>query len=124
MTLRVRCRGWWRRFRAWWTARGVIPRWQLLLVYALIVTAGAIGMSKTSDAASKAKDAADETHHLAATTNAALCALRRDLEVRVTASLKFLDEHPEGFAGVPAAQIRTSVQGQQHTIAALSGLKC
>jgi hypothetical protein len=50
--------GWFRRFRAWWTARGVIPRWQLLLVYVLVVTAGAVGQSKTTDAASKATEAA------------------------------------------------------------------
>lgn len=42
-----------RGFWAWWTAVGVIPRWQLLLVYTLIVTAGTVGnlsLSRASDA--------------------------------------------------------------------------
>ena len=36
-----------RRFWAWWTARGVIPRWQLLLVYALVVGVSMVGLAST-----------------------------------------------------------------------------
>ena len=34
----------------WWTATGVIPRWQLLLVYMLIVAAGALGIQSNRSA--------------------------------------------------------------------------
>lgn len=61
---------------------------------------------------------------LATATNGALCALRIDLETRVATTEKFLHDHPGGFAGIPAATIRNSLTGQQHTIRALSGLTC
>jgi hypothetical protein len=57
-------------------------------------------------------------------TTGALCALRRDLEDRVAQTDKFLLEHPAGFAGIPAATLRASEQGQIRTIGALSNLKC
>lgn len=56
--------------------------------------------------------------------NIALCALRADLERRVEASEDFLDAHPEGFAGITAAQIRMGVQNSKRTIEALSILDC
>ena len=34
----------------WWTATGVIPRWQLLLVYMLVVAAGALGIQSNRSA--------------------------------------------------------------------------
>lgn len=42
-----------RRLRSWaayWRATGVIPRWQLIVVYALIVGAGAVGFVQVNDA--------------------------------------------------------------------------
>lgn len=56
--------------------------------------------------------------------NVALCALRADLKTRIASSEKFLADHPNGFAGIPAAQIQTSLDGQQRTVIALSILKC
>lgn len=51
--LRARWPGW----RAYWTARGVIPRWQLFLVYVVVVGAGAYGLQSNAATAGKAKDA-------------------------------------------------------------------
>lgn len=56
--------------------------------------------------------------------NAALCALRNDMANRIMQAEKFLQEHPEGFAGVPAATLRQSVDQQRRTVAALTVLRC
>lgn len=57
-------------------------------------------------------------------TRFALCALRNDLEVRVSTSQVFLAEHPHGIPGVPVQSIRDGIANQQRTIAALSDLDC
>jgi hypothetical protein len=57
-------------------------------------------------------------------STAALCSLRRDLEVRVAAGDQFLRDHPHGIPGIPAGTLRTSTDGQRRTINALSNLKC
>lgn len=44
----------------YWTQVGVIPRWQLVMVYVVIVAAGATGLLKTSNAAHRADHAARE----------------------------------------------------------------
>jgi hypothetical protein len=62
--------------------------------------------------------------HSSQKTNRSLCALRGDLEKRVAQSQDFLVQHPEGFAGIPAATIRQGLVNQEHTIKALSGLSC
>lgn len=53
-----------------------------------------------------------------------LCTLRSDLQTRVTASQKFLDQHPNGIAGIPPKAIRDGIANQQRTIKALQGLSC
>lgn len=84
MTDRRRTRSWWRAWRAtfgrlcpavrrlrarrvweWWTATGVIPRWQLLLVYMFVTAAGAVGMTSTRDVADRADRAAIRADELA-----------------------------------------------------------
>lgn len=54
----------------------------------------------------------------------AICALKLDLARRVDMAERFLHEHPEGFAGVPAATIRASVENERQTIDALSVIQC
>ena len=103
---RLKARGVWE----WWTARGVTPRWQLLLVYAAVVGAFAWNSS--------------ETRKVAGDSNDALCALRVDLEKRVASSEQFLRENPDGIPGIPAKTIRDGVTNQQRTIKALSQLAC
>lgn len=57
-------------------------------------------------------------------TTEALCALRSDLQARVEGSRRFLRDHPDGFLGVSAKEIRDAAANQQRTIAALSGIDC
>lgn len=64
------------------------------------------------------------TNGQATSSTAALCALRHDLEARVKSGEQFLRSHPLGAADIPAATIKTSVDGQRRTIRALSGLSC
>lgn len=56
MIRRLRARSVW----DWWTATGVIPRWQLIAVYVLVVAAGAAGMTATRNAADRAQAAVDD----------------------------------------------------------------
>jgi hypothetical protein len=56
--------------------------------------------------------------------NAALCTFRGDLEHRVTATENYLREHPEGFPGVSAATLQSSLNGQRRTVRALGSLDC
>lgn len=60
----------------------------------------------------------------ASTSHDALCTFRADLNARVASSRDFLKDHPEGFAGIPAATIRASIDQQSRTINALSSLDC
>jgi hypothetical protein len=54
----------------------------------------------------------------------ALCAFRGDLSRRVQSSIDYLAAHPNGILGIPAATIRLSLDNEQHTLTALSSLKC
>lgn len=54
----------------------------------------------------------------------ALCALRADLRRRARSSRQFLEEHPRGIPGVPAATIRSGIRNQERTIRALRHLSC
>jgi nitrate reductase alpha subunit len=64
------------------------------------------------------------TDRSATQNGAALCALRRDLEGRVTDSRRFLSTHPHGIPGIPAAQIRASITNSGRTIRALRVIDC
>lgn len=66
----------------------------------------------------------DDIAQSANSTNQALCVLRADLEVRVADSIKFLADHPNGIPGIPVASIQQSIENQQRTVDALSGLEC
>lgn len=71
---------------------------------------------------SRARQADVQT--FASQTRASLCTLRADLVTRIAASTRFLRQHPDGIAGIPAAAIRQSRDGQRRTVEALSGLRC
>lgn len=64
------------------------------------------------------------TSHDAQTTTTALCALRNDLQVRVTSSREFLAEHPNGIPGISGKAIRDGIANQERTITALAGIAC
>lgn len=57
-------------------------------------------------------------------TTAALCTFRANLESQVAQTSSFLKDHPEGFAGIPAATLKTNAANQQRAIDSLSGLDC
>lgn len=42
--------------RNYWTARGVVPRWQLFSIYAAVIVAGLIGFSLLSSESAKRRD--------------------------------------------------------------------
>lgn len=52
----------WTRLKTWLTQRGVIPRWQLLLVYVMIVGAGIAGFARTSTAIDLNKQALEHAN--------------------------------------------------------------
>lgn len=54
--------------REYWTARGVVPRWQFLLVYLVVVVVGIIGFERIGNQSDTAADLARETHSLAQQT--------------------------------------------------------
>lgn len=69
--------------RHYWTATGVIPRWQLLAVYGLIFAAGFIGFLSLRDAVDKANSAADQAKAASRSNRAlALSAKRRAAETK------------------------------------------
>lgn len=53
-----------------------------------------------------------------------LCALRANAQDRITQSEEFLKEHPEGFAGISAAEIQRGNITSQKTVDALDSLGC
>lgn len=53
----------------------------------------------------------------------AICTFRADLIRRVETTERYLENHPEGFAGIPRATIRKSLDDQRQTIEALSNPK-
>lgn len=67
---------------------------------------------------------AAKSYHDSHTTQIALCALRGDLEKRVTTSTQFLIDHPNGVAGIPAKTIQDGIDNQRRTIHALRDLNC
>lgn len=67
---------------------------------------------------------ADDIAGVASTTNTALCAFRNDVESRASQTAKFLADNPKGFAGIPAATLRQSLQGQRRAVASLKSLDC
>ena len=78
-------------------------------VVALFVTVGVLGIA--------AKRTADSNKH-------ALCTFVDDLQRRVNQTREFLADHPEGFAGIPAATLVNQAENQQRTIDALDNLNC
>jgi hypothetical protein len=94
----------------------IIRNWAIVLFAALIIM-GSFGFW---DALQRRND----LQHVADQTIGALCTFRADLSARYKDGIVFLEEHPDGIPGIPAAVIRQSVQNQHDTLDALSGLPC
>jgi hypothetical protein len=112
---------------SYWRQKGVIPRWQMLLVYVLVIGAGAVGIARTETVASDAQELA-EANKLrimeVQESRDALCALRADLQKRLALARKFLRENPGGTPGIPERTIRDSIRNLRSTLEALDGLTC
>jgi hypothetical protein len=103
-----------------------LRRWVLLTaaLATISATAAAFGFHRASEARQNVQQLTLITRSEARDTTFALCTFRKDLEVRVAASRKFLASHPDGFAGVPVRTIREGISNQERTIGALSGIDC
>lgn len=121
----------------YWTATGVIPRWQLLAVYVLVVAAGFVGFLSIRSAVNHANTVARENHRLAlrASSQAAqtkrladkiqaqrkdLCADQNARHKRTIQTLnsilaEFVKKHPD-----QAKQVRDSVRSNVLLINALA----
>jgi hypothetical protein len=93
-----------------------LTTWTVVLYLLLAFVAGAVFIARQSDIQRVAAQSARNV--------AAFCALRHDIERRIEDSQAFLDEHPSGIPGIPAKQIRESIQAQRETIRALSVVVC
>jgi hypothetical protein len=65
-------------------------------------------------------------HAVSSVSHNSLCAFKANLEERIASTEDFLKDHPEGFAGIPAATLQQSADNQQSTVDALErgGLNC
>ena len=66
----------------------------------------------------------NETIEDLATANAALCVLKKDLEIRYQNGQKFLINNPNGIPGISKALLTQSLDQQAATINALEIVKC
>lgn len=87
--------------------------WALVATFVAVLAALVVVIHGNRVTAAKGKQAHD-----------ALCVFKADLARRAVAGRAFLNEHPEGIAGIPAATLRTSIANQQSTLDALSDLDC
>lgn len=88
-----------------------------ILIYALLIAVGGYFYFQI-------QQQQDDLTRVAINTNSALCTLRADLVQRVSDSIQFLQDHPEGIKGIPTAQIQQAIDNQQRTVDSLSNLNC
>lgn len=81
-----------------------------VLVAGLVLAGGGYLLSRSSREASDTHDA--------------ICALSSDLEARAEGARRFLEDHPHGIPGIPAATIREGLTNQERSIDALSVVSC
>jgi hypothetical protein len=91
--------------------------WATVVVYLFLTAAIVAGYIVSSGQRS-------DLRATALSANSALCTLRSDLELRIEDARIFLDEHPDGIPGIPAATLVQSIANQKRTIDALSSLQC
>jgi hypothetical protein len=93
-----------------------LTRWTVVLYVLLVLVVGVSYVTRVNDL--------NDVRESAATVNEALCAFRLDLERRVLDTARFLENHPQGIAGIPREQLKTSIQAQRQTVRALRILDC
>jgi hypothetical protein len=57
-------------------------------------------------------------------TQDALCALKQDAQDQADAGAQFLIDHPDGFAGITAAELKRSIDRSKKTVDALDTVNC
>ena len=65
-----------------------------------------------------------DIREVAYTTGEALCSLKSDFRVRLEVAKEFLQDHPDGIPGIPAAVIKDGIRQQEITLKALEPLQC
>jgi hypothetical protein len=86
-------------------------KFNILIVTTVVLFAGLFGI-------------AGYVYSLARNINEGICAVRSDSERRISQTKDFLIEHPEGFAGISAAELKRSMENTQRTVNALSEVSC
>jgi len=93
-----------------------LTRWTVVLYVLLVLAVGFSYVTRVNDL--------NRVEKTGATVNSALCVFRQDVERRIEDTVGFLENHPQGIAGIPREQIKTSLQAQRQTVRALRILDC
>ena len=93
-----------------------LTRWTVVLYVLLVLAVGFSYVTRVNDL--------NRVAAAGATVNTALCTFRLDIERRIGDTVGFLENHPQGIAGIPREQIKTSLQAQRQTVRALRILDC
>lgn len=85
--------------------------WKLAVAVSLICSLVAINGNRSR--AAEGQEAHD-----------AICTFRADLARRIDETRDFLEAHPEGLAGISAADLQRSIAGQESTFRSLTIRNC
>ena len=94
----------------------VLTRLTVVLFLAVVLVAG-LGFY---DSQQRRAELADAVSNI----NRSLCTFVADLQRRHDDGVQFLEDNPEGIPGLSATDIQRSLDAQQSTLDALSGLDC
>lgn len=98
-------------------ARFLLKRVDLIVFLTVVAVIGIYTRGAVNAVDTRARAEAASTHN-------SLCTFRADLEKRADQSQAFLDDHPEGFPGIPAPVIQNSIDNQRRTLDSLRSLNC
>ena len=105
-----------------------LQAWMTGVVVCVIVVAISV-MAFMTWQAYRVGENAQQLKTVAVETHGSLCALRKDLASRNADGVQYLKDHPSGLTAhgevvITAAQIQRSLNSQEATLRALSGLDC
>ena len=93
-----------------------------LIVATALLFALLLGLSITMFAFATSQRAAISER--SSQVQAALCAVRQDIQHSVDTTEQFLEDHPEGIPGIPVEILRSQLRERKGTLEALSTLRC
>lgn len=85
--------------------------WAVLALYAILAVCGAAATLYVLNLAARGDQA-----------YAAACAQKEQLQQNVLRTVEFLQDHPEGFAGLPAATLAVNVHNQARSVYTLQSV--